>query len=234
MKRMLTICFASLGLLLSSCSSLVNTLIPDQPVDNPFGLNDRLLILTMPRPDDPFAPLESATYSGGLSNDLVNIASSVFGPTRPTGLEEQLGIASNLTVSSAFANNSPDPQTVFPETLTLSKSSLSFKVVDGPQGAEFGDVFTSPSDLTFTLTKKTCETNVSRTLCTYVLNKETPLLQIQVLGENFNTLYDFITGGGQPNTISGSLSLELNGDSFPPLDSELRVILKTSGGKVKF
>jgi hypothetical protein len=234
MKRMLTICFASLGLLLSSCNTVVNTLIPDQPITNPFGLNNRPLTLTMPRPDDPFVPLESATYGGGLSSSLNNVTSSVFGPTRPTGIEEQLGIASTITISSAFANNASDPQTVFPKTLTLSKSSLNFKVVDGPQGATFEDVFQPPSGLTFTLTKETCETNPVKTICTYTIDKGTPLLQIQLLGEDFNTLFNFITAGGQPNTISGTLSLELTGESLPPLDSEIIVILKTSEGKLKF
>lgn len=234
MKRMLILCFAGLGLLLSSCNAILNTLIPDQPITNPFGLNDRLLILTMPRPDDPLASLESATYSGDSSNNISNLAPGAFGPTRPTGIEEQLGIASSLTISSAFANNASDPQAVFPEILTLSKSTLSFTVVDGPGGAEFEDVFESLPGLTSTLTKETCETNSSRTICTYALDKETPLLQIQLLGEDFNTLFDFITAGGQPNTISGSLSLELTGESLPPLDSEIRVMLKTSEGKVKF
>jgi hypothetical protein len=230
-KRILILCLASLGLLLSGCNAVLNTLIPDQPITNPFGLNDRLLILTMPR---PVASLESATYSGDSSNSLTNLTSGAFGPTRPTGIEEQLGIAPNLTISSTFANNASDPQAVFPEILTLSKSTLSFTVVDGPGGAEFEDVFESPSGLTFTLTKETCETNSSRTICTYNLDKETPLLQIQLLGEDFNTLFDFITAGGQPNTVGGSLELELTGESLPPLDSELRVILKTSEGKVRF
>jgi hypothetical protein len=223
-----------LGIVLSGCNAVLNAVIPDQPVTNPFGLNDLLLILTMPRPDDPLESLESATYSGGSSNSLSNLAPDAFGPTRPTGVEEQLGIASRLTIASAFANNASDPQRVFPETLTLSKSTLSFTVKDGPGGAAFEDVFESLSGLTFTLTKEECETNLSRTICTYTLDKETPFLQIRLLGEDFNTLFDFITSGGQPNTISGSLNLELTGESLPPLDSEIRVFLKTSEGILKF
>jgi hypothetical protein len=230
-KQMLMVYLAGLGLMLSGCNAVLNTLIPDQPITNPFGLNDVLLTLTT-SPDD--SSLESAVYSGGSSNSLSNLAPDAFGPTRPTGIEEQLGLASSLTLSSAFANNASDPQRVFPESLTLSKSSLNFTVIDGPRGAEFEDVFDSPPSSIFTLTKETCETNSSRTVCTYALDKQTPLLHIQLLGEDFNTLFDFITSGGQPNTIRGTLSLELTGESLPPLDSELRVVLKTSEGKVKF
>jgi hypothetical protein len=231
-KLRLTVWVASLSLLLSGCNALVNTFIPDQPVTNPFGLNNLLLTLVRPAPSSPSS--KAATYSGGSSNSLSNLAPGAFGPTRPTGIEEQLGVAPDLTIASAFANNASDPQGVFPETLTLSKSTLSFTVRDGLGGASFDDVFESPLGLTFTLTKETCETNLSRTVCTYTLDKEIPLLQIQLLGEDFHTLFDFITAGGQPNTVSGSLNLELTGEFLPPLDSELRVILKTSGGTLKF
>jgi hypothetical protein len=224
----------SLSGLLSGCNTVLNALIPDQPITNPFGLNNRDITLKMERPADPLAKVEAASYFGGLSSSFINLSPSILGEARPTGIEEKLALASTLKVSSVFANNASDPQAVFPESLTLATARLAFKVVDGPEGSSLEEVFNSVPDVVLVMTKQACVTGSSKTTCTYLTGAEVTLFQLQFLGENFNTLFDIITAGGQPNTISGNLNFEFMGASFPPLDSEITLVLKTSDGKLKF
>jgi hypothetical protein len=231
------ICFTfcvSLGGLLSGCSTLLNTFIPDQPFENPFRLNDRSVTLTMELPADPFAPLTAALYSGGLMNSSINLNPSVLGPTRPTGIEEKLTFVPTINISSGFANNAPDPQAVFPEMLIVTTMQLTFTAVDGPSGPRFEKNVESVYEPDLVLTKQQCVTNPVNTTCTYTTDTEATLFQLQFLGEDFNTLFDFLTAGGEPNTISGRLGLEFIGEVFPPVDSKMTIILKTSEGMLKF
>jgi hypothetical protein len=233
MKRLVLI-IISFNILLSSCSSVLNTFIPDQALENPFRLNDRSLTLTTTVPEDIFAKVTSVLYRGNLSNSSPNLDPSVLGPTRPTGITENLTFASTVNLSSQFANNSSDPKLNFPQTLTATSMKLMFEAVDGPAGLSFSKDLEPVYQGDLVLTRGQCLTNPINTNCTYSLNTDQTLFELQFLGDEFNTLFEFLTTGGEPNTIGGTLELEFTGEAFPPLDTQMTVILKTSEGTLRF
>lgn len=220
-----------LGILLSGCDAIINTIVPDQPFENPFRLNKRSLTLSTTFPSDSAT---TALYSGGLTSSSINLDSSILGPTRPTGIEEKLAFVPTINISSGFANNAPDPQAVFPQILTATSMQLDFKVLDSPTGPSFEKLIDLVYKDNFVLTKQSCVTNSFNTTCTYSTNTDQTLFQLQFLGDDFNTLFNFLTAGGEPNTISGRLDLEFTGEVFPPVDSKMTIILKTSEGVLKF
>ena len=229
MPKVFVFSIVSITILLGAC----NALIPDQTVTNPFGLDGRQVTLTQQAQGGLSqtglsAQAVSATYSGNLTATFKDLEQNLPGGIRPSSIEESLGLAAELKVASASG------EAAFPNSLTITASSLAFTATDGSGAPTLSQSFNSASGLALVITKKSC-TLAGATTCTYTVSApSTVLLLVALAGSNFSTFFDILSKGGSPNTLTASFSLVLMGDTLFPADSAVTVTLKTSQGTLKF
>jgi hypothetical protein len=231
MQKVFVFFAVSLTFVLAACSSL----IPDQKVENVFGLDGKSVTLEQVAQSgltqsELGAQQVSVVYSGALSATFNDLDQDLPGGIRPSGISESVGIQANLSVASATAN-----EAAFPTTLSITASQLSFTLTDGSGNPNVSQSFNSSAGLNLVLTKGTCTTGATGTSCTYTTNAVSAILLVaQLVGSNFSTFFDIISGGGEPNTLMGNFSLTLVGDSLFPADSRMTVVLQTSEGTLTF
>lgn len=227
MQKVFVSLVLGLTLVLGACSSL----IPDQTIGNPFGLDGKTVTLEQAPAAELNAQAVQATYSGSLSSTFPDFEQSIPGGVSPSGISENLGIETDIRVSSATATS----DTVFPDSLTIVASQLSFTVTDGSGTPSLTKTFKSAAGLSLVMTKGSCQTTGGVT-CTYTLSvPDTVLLVIQLLGADISTFFnDILDGGGEPNTLTGNFSLTVSGDTLFPEDSEVTVKLNTTEGTLTF
>jgi hypothetical protein len=227
MQKVFVFLVVSITIVLGAC----NALIPDQTVTNAFGLDGKQVTLTQQAQaglsqTGLSAQAVSATYSGTLAATFKDLEQNLPGGIRPSSIEESLGLAAELKVASASG------EAAFPNSLTITASSLAFTVTDGLGAPTLSQSFNSASGLALVITKKSC---TGATTCTYTLSApSTVLLLVALAGSNFSTFFDILSKGGSPNTLTASFSLVLMGDTLFPADSAVTVTLKTSQGTLKF
>jgi hypothetical protein len=131
-------------ILLGAC----NALIPDQTITNPFGLDGKQVTLTQQAQVGLSAQAVLATYSGNLTATFKDLEQNLPGGIRPSSIEESLGLAAELKVASASG------EVAFPNSLTITASSLAFTVTDGDgSGAPtLSQSFNSASGLALVIT----------------------------------------------------------------------------------
>jgi hypothetical protein len=216
--------------LLGACSSL----IPDQTIGNPFGLDGKTVTLEEQPPAlqaGLSAQAVSATYSGDLSTTFKDFEQALPGGVRPSSISENLGLAAELKVASSSA------EAAFPESLTITASSLEFTATDGSGTPTLSQSFNSASGLALVITKKagSCALAGTITTCTYTLSTpSTVLLLLALSGNTFSTFFDILSKGTSSNTLTATFSLIVTGDALFPSDSQVTVTLKTSQGTLKF
>lgn len=219
----------SLVLVLSACASL----IPEQSVTNPFGLDGKSVTLSQQaqlRQPGLSAQALSATLSGNISATFPDFNQSLPGGIRPSGISENLGIEANVGVSSASSTSEAD----FPSTLSIVASQLTITVKDGSGQPTVNKTLNSGSGLNLVINKGSCQVAGGVT-CTYTTNAAaTVLLLLQLVGSDFSTFFDILSGGSAPNTLEGTFSLTISGDSLFPADSQVTVVLNTTQGTLAF
>jgi hypothetical protein len=224
----------SLVLLLGACSSL----IPDQSVTNPFGLDGKSVTLSQQaqlqesqlKQPGLNAQALSATLSGAITASFNDFDQDLPGGIRPSGISENLGIGANVQVRSASGVG----EAAFPNTLSVVASQLTFTVKDGSGQPTVTKTFTSASGLNLVINKGTCQVG-SGVTCTYTTNAVgTVLLLLQLVGSDFSTFFDILSEGSEPNTLEGTFSLTVSGDALFPSDSQVTVVLETTQGTLSF
>jgi hypothetical protein len=230
MPKVFTLFVLGLAFFLSSCG----VLIPDQAVTNPFGLDGKSVTLSQQAQTQQTglsAQAIQVTYSGSVSATFNDFDQNLPGGIRPSGIAENLGIEANVRVSSATSTS----EAAFPSSLSIVASRLEFTVADGGDGQPtVSKTFDSAAGLNLVLTKGSCQTAGGVT-CTYTTNAvDTILLVLQLVGGDFGTFFDIISGGGEPNTLSGTFSVTISGDTLFPSDSQMTVVLNTSQGTLSF
>jgi hypothetical protein len=224
------VCFVvGLVLILSACSSL----IPDQAITNPFGLDGKTVTLEQQTTQAGLsAQALSAVYKGSVSSSFADLSLELPGGIAPSGISENVGIKADIKVASSAL------EAAFPESLSIVASQLAFTVSDGSGTPSVSQTFDSASGLNLTLSKKPggCGVAGTTTTCTYTTNAvDTVLLVAQLVGGNFSTFFnDILRGGSAPNTLTGNFSLTISGDALFPADSKVTVILHTSKGTLMF
>lgn len=210
--------------LLGACG-LVNSFIPDQPVNNALGLDGKEVELG--QQPSLLAPQQAATYSGQLTATFADFdASDVPDAVNPNTLKEILGIEPSFEVTAAAAENDFAPE------LTLSASELSLSISDA-SGPTINKSYGSEDNLGIAFTKGDCEV-AALTMCTYTTSlTEVVLLSLSIGGADLDRLYkEILTDNDSPNGVSGSFSLELDGTV--PAGASVKVTLDTQGGTLTF
>jgi hypothetical protein len=219
-----------LAVLLGACSSLV----PDQAVTNPFGLDGKSVTLQQSaalNENGLSAQAVSAVYSGSISTTFNDLDQSLPAGIRPSGISENVGVEADIRVAAPTTNEAD-----FPNSMTIIASQLGFTVTDGSGQPTVQKTFNSEAGLNLTVTKKagSCQAGTGLT-CTYVANAvDTILLLAELVGPDFSTFFNIISGGTEPNTLSGTFSLTVSGDSLFPAGSQVTVVLNTSQGILTF
>jgi hypothetical protein len=231
-----------LSVLMGGCSSIVEAIIGEQPVDNLFGLDGREIVFSIPQTslvqESPEilspAQLQDIPITVPLPSIAVNDLEDLNIPlgATPKSASEELGLNGTLTVTSA------SPETEFPETLGLKDPALELMLTDDSGAPSISQQLQGDVEITFT--KTTCESEGATTVCTYQAPEpEYYFLTLAFEGEDFETLFNDILQGGDPsNTVTGSLALLISATGsnlIPvPLDSSFKLTLETRNGKIDF
>lgn len=206
------------ALLLSACSML-NALVPDQPVTDALGLDGQAVTLT------PVAPAALGTAAAasefrdaGLSATFADLdVSQVPAGIQPSALEQEIGLGATLTVTFADGAAQPDALTVtgMDVDLTLADAGSSLSVVG------------SVTDLDASFAKDACTGSV----CTYALSTSaTPAMTLELADLVFDLAYEIMTTGGE-NTLSGAYAVTID----PAVDVvSIEATLVSSEGVLKF
>jgi hypothetical protein len=206
---------------LSACASL----IPDQSINNVLGLNGTKV--TLSESSSALTSQATKTYSGNIAVTFTDFEENL--PVSPGEISEMLGIKAEVKVSSIEA------EAAFPSTVTLSAPDIDFTVTDGSGNPEFDFGGWGPLPVSLTINKGSCSVAGGKTTCTYTASAiDTTLGLMTLAGANLTTFITIVQGGGSPNTLTGSFSLNFTGDLLPPADSQITVTLQTSEGTIKF
>ncbi len=227
---------SGLALVLSACG-LVNSLIPDQQVTNPLGINGQSVTMSA---QPATAALSSQatgtdTFGGNFSGTFNDIdASSIPGGVKPSGFVTDIGIDSTATIASPSASS-------LPSTIKLTKVALSLQVNDGATAGGTPSFSLTPpyshagTLLVLTQQAGTCST-ASGISCDYAVaagpDLGAALIALVLSSGDVNTLWDIVTGGNSTNHTNGSISVTL--DQTLPSDATLQVKLVSKEGTLSF
>jgi hypothetical protein len=227
MQKVFMLFVLGLAFFLSSCGAL----IPDQNVENVFGLDGKSVTLSQQQQIQQAglaAQAVAATFSGAISASFNDFDQSIPGGIRPTGISENVGLEATVRVASATATSEAD----FPSTLNIVASQLNITVADGSGQPTINKAFNSVSGLSIALNKGSC-TVASGVTCTYTINATNAILLLaQLVGSEMGTFYTIISSGGEPNTVTGTFSISV--DALFPANSQVTVVLNTSDGVLTF
>lgn len=230
MKKHLFMMAASLLIVALTACGVVNSLIPDQAIENPFGIDGQELILSHESSGGVSAQQVIDTYSGPFDVSFADQDVDLPNGIGPNGLKETIGFGSTITVTSATAADAD-----FPATATVTASSMSIEITDGSGDPSVSKTFDANSSISVSLTKGTCSAVVLGTACDYTLSGDhAGVIKASMTGSDFDTLFDILTEGGSPNDLSGTLSLSFQGDKAFPTDSAATVVIETTGGTLTF
>lgn len=226
MKSIATlVLLAGLALLLSACG-LVNALIPDQAIDNAFGLDNQELTLTV-IDSSALRSAASTTFSGDVTAtfddpDLSDVPAGI----RPDAIEEVVALGATVSASSVMAVPSD-----FPDTMTITGASLSATVDDPSNDPTLTKTIASDA-LALSLAKADCNVTVGTTCTFSVTATDAQLLLLSIEGSEFDTVWTLLSNGSSPNTLDGTF--ELTVDQALPSDSQVTIVLDTNAGTLKF
>lgn len=216
------------ALVLSGCG-----LIPDQPVDNPLGLDG--VDVTMTAVSTAAAPQAIATstdFSGSVDASFADLdTSSIPSGVVPSTLTAGINLGAQATIYSSSAVAASD----FPDTTTLTAASLDLTITDG-NGSPSTSVSASASDAggLVQLSKASCAAQAVGWSCTYdaaLVGGVSSMLTVTV-SSNFGQLWTIATAGGSPNTVRGTYAVTL--DTGVPSDADVTVTLVSPQGTLSF
>jgi hypothetical protein len=240
MKRLLLLLSIGIILLLTACSSVLGAIIGEQPVDNLFGLNDRVVEFALPTtsgfasaqiPYDLTLPITTSFETPVNDIGELNLPLGVA----PRSASEELGISPVLELSSTSSEES------FPTSLGIAEPSLELTFTDDSGAPSVQKSVAATPGQTFTFNKVSpCAVRDGRTVCQYQATvEEVFFFTLEFEGQEFDTLFnEILQGGSETNTVSATFNADFSAD-LPnvlslPADGNLKLVLKTRNGKVRF
>jgi hypothetical protein len=239
MKRFLLLLGLCLMLLLTACSRVLGALIGEQPVDNLFGLNDRVVEFALPtsgfttaqRQPDFTVPI-SAPFE--ISVNDVGDLNLPLGVT-PQAASEELGISPVIEFSSTASEEA------FPTSLGIAEPSLELTFTDDSGSPSVQKSVSGIPGQAFTFNKVSpCTVSGDTTVCQYQATvEEVFFFTLEFEGEAFDTLFnEVLQGGAETNTVAAifatDFSVDLPSIFSAPTDGTIKLVLKTRNGKVRF
>jgi hypothetical protein len=240
MKRLLLLLSIGLIVLLTACSGVLGAIIGERSVDNLFGLNDRVVEFALPTTSG-LAPAQipyeltlpvTASFETPV-NDVgeLNLPLGVA----PQSASEELGISPILEFSAASSEET------FPTSLGIAEPSLELTFTDDSGTPSVQKSVAATPGQTFTFNRVSpCVVSDGRTVCQYQATvEEVFFFTLEFEGEEFGTLFnEILQGGAETNTVAATFNADLSAD-LPdvlslPTDGNLKVVLKTRNGKVRF
>jgi hypothetical protein len=203
---------------------------------NPFGLNQQSLALK--RSGDT----TSVTWTGGFTGlpivDETGTTTKIpefYSGLTPGRLLERLGFEVEMVATSKTGKAAD-----FPDEFTVSAPKLLVEIVDGDGVTSVRSNLTSKGTLEVTYKDKKCTETATETTCIYKTTQSDAVLDLEYGGADFRKFFnEILTAGESPNLLSASFSVTLTGTGgrllgFPPSDTEARLVLKSSDGKLVF
>jgi hypothetical protein len=235
MKKTWTVLLVTIILLfLTSCN--LTGASTEVKFPNPFGLNAQSLTLKRS------GATTSVTWTGGFTGlPIVDETSTTtkipefYKGLTPLRLLERLGFEVEM-IATSKAGKPAD----FPDTFTFSAPKLQLMVVDGDGVTSVTSDLTSKGTLEVTYSNKDCsKSTATETVCSYKTTPSAAVLDLEYGGADFRKFYnDILTAGQSPNLLSATFTLTVTGTGgllgFPPSDTEARLVLKSSDGKLVF
>ena len=239
MKRLFLLLIVS-TVLLTACSSVLGAIIGEQPVDNLFGLNDRVIEFELSTTSElapaqlPYdvtlpvsVPFETPVNDVGELNLPLGVT--------PQSASEELGISPFIEFSSTAAEET------FPTSLGLAEPSLELTFTDDSGSPSVQKSVAATPGQTFTFNKiSPCSVIENRTVCQYQATiEEVFFFTLEFEGEEFDTLFnDILQGDAATNTVTATLNANFSAD-LPnvlslPTDGSVKLVLKSRNGKVRF
>jgi hypothetical protein len=226
--------FIGLALLLVSCD-------PSAPTaanfPNPFGLAGQSLKLTRS------ANTSTVTWQGGFTDlpivDETGATTKIpelYRGFTPGRLLERLGFETEMVAVSRAGRPGQ-----FPDTFTFSAPNLQITIVDGDGVTSVTSDLTKRGTQEVTFSGKDCSQSTAiETVCAYKTTFSDAFLDLEYGGSDFRKFFnDILTAGESPNLLSATFTLSVRGTGgtllgFPPSDTEARLVLKSSDGKLVF
>ncbi|PIG99121.1 hypothetical protein [Deinococcus sp. UR1] len=141
MKRTLSlIAVLTLATTLASCGKIVGSLVPAQTVENPAGLDGKVLAPSSPLTIESVRGTVSYSTAGSTFGDIEYPDNVPFG-IRPRAVEFQAGFSEAVVTGACVA--------AAPATVAVTLKSLALEVRDAAGKASFSD----EPNVTFTLTR---------------------------------------------------------------------------------
>lgn len=219
---------AGLALVLSACG-LVNSLIPDQSVTDPLGLNGTSVTMSAPSTPALGAQLvvTTTTLSGAFNGSFGDFdASSIPSGVHPSGFAAPIDVAATASIATATPGSLPTSFSVTGVTLDLT-------VKDGSGAPSF--TLSPPFSNTGTLLTFT-QTACTASSCDYSVaagpDLGSALIALSLSSSDVATLWQIVTGGNATNTAQGSITVTV--DQGLPADSALTVQLVSPTGTLTF
>jgi|GEM_PF-5199738 len=222
----------ALGLLVSACSAL----IPDQPLNNPLGLNKQTINLnTVSTAGLATQAASTTTFSGSLATSFPDQDLS----KKPSWANPN-GFTSDISATSVTIK--PGDATTLPKTLNVTRVSFGLAVKDGSGAPSFTwsyDSGATPQQI-LVLTRGTCSTAVADG-CTYDvaagsdLSDVGKLIVVSFSQSQVTTLMDIIGGGTSPNEVTANASVTVD-QALAGLTSggSMDITLGNATGTLKF
>jgi FlaG/FlaF family flagellin (archaellin) len=227
---------SGLALVLSACG-LVNSLVPDQKVANPLGIDGQTITMSAQPGTAALSPQATGTntFGGHFSGTFGDInASSIPGGVKPSGFVADIGIDSTATIASTSASS-------LPATINVTNVGLSLQVNDGATaGGTPSFTLTPPYKHAGTLLvlnqqAGTCSTT-SGISCDYAVTAGpdlgAALIALSLSSSDVGTLWQIVTTGSSTNHAAGTVSVTL--DQNLPSDATLQVKLVSKEGTLSF
>ena len=222
-----------LALVLSACG-LVNSLVPNQTVTNPLGIDGSTVTMTAPAPTaglTPQAPGTATSFGGHFSGTFADInASKIPNGVKPNGFDANIDVAATATIATS------SPSTL-PTSFDVTKVTLGLTVNDGAKaGGTPSFTLAPPYTHTGTLLHLTRTTACTTSPCTYSVSKGpdfgSALIGLALSSSDVNTLWTIVTSGQSTNYASGVIDVQVS--NALPSDSALTVTLVSKDGTLTF
>lgn len=214
---------AVLAVVLSACG-LVNAFIPDQHVDDPFGIDNQKVTLSA------LGPASTQALSLNVTSDFASTFDDIDTSAFPAGVHPKellLDVALDATATLTSATG------VLPAEIQVTAASLALSVQDGSGNPSVTVGATADGGL-LTLEKVDAGC-VASAGCAYTVTPTAghdTLLSIDATGQDFLTLWNIATAGGEPNAVTGTFGLELQPNV--PQDTTVEVTISAPTGIFKF
>jgi hypothetical protein len=219
--RFLTIVI--LALVLSACGLLAG-LIPDQSIDDPFGLDGT--VVTVSRPNGDLAPLTdqlSGSFTATVESlGIAGLPPLVTGAVSPSSISDVLSIRQTVQVAAPG-------EVAFAPSYAITAARVSLEVFDGNRSVLSHSW--SADDLALRLDGSAQVDGEGNTSGLYTAQLDVPLVELELAGQRARNYFRLLTTEGS-YTVEGSIVLQLE-PSFPA-GAEMTVTLLSLGGTLAF